>query len=220
MALQHRFQAGLDGREGSLASRVDGQDRGRRTIGAGHVWLAQHRGFFGSLQGGVARALRWLGQTLLVSPVLVLVYWALLGPSPLLAGMVVVGFTSAVVAFFAVLNVFIVLAMIRYVLSSQLTLRLWSLESNGAQAAEQVLFGQAKTPLTTKTGQVISIGAPGDGDILLRELVSRARSVRVFEACDFALRTDDDEYGWPSAASRLPSASAACTRTWCAWATG
>lgn len=194
MALQHRFQAGLDGREWSLTSRVDGRDRGRREIGAGHPWLASHRGFFGGLQGATARALRWLGHALLVSPLLILVYWPLRQLSPVLGGWLVVGFTSTVVLFFAVLNVFIVLAMIRYVLTRQLTLRLWSQDADGVRAAEQLMFAEASSPLTTKTGQVIGIGAPGDGDILVRELVSRALSVRVFEACDFAIRTDDDEY--------------------------
>jgi hypothetical protein len=58
-------------------------------------------------------------------------------------------------------------------------------------AAEKLLFPEALG--TRKTGQVISIGAPADGDIVVRELVSRARHVRILEACDFAIRTDEDE---------------------------
>ena len=194
MALQHRFQAGLDRREWWLAARVDGKDRGRTAIGPGHAWLAQRKGFFGTLQGGVARVLRWVGHGLLASPVLVLVYWVLMQVSPRVAGWLVVGFTSSVVLFFAALNAFIVLAMIRYVLSSQLTLKLWSDAPSDAQAAAKELFRDQKERPTVKTGEVLGIGAPADAGIVLRELVSRAQSVRVSESCDFALRTDDDEY--------------------------
>lgn len=192
MALQHRFQAGLDRREWWLAARVDGKDRARREIGAGHAWLAQRQGFFGSVQGGVARVLRWVGHALIASPVLVLLYWSLRSVNPLLAGWVVVLFVCAVVAFFAALNLFIVVAMIRYVLDSQLTLHLWSADAESEAAAGALLFPDDTRP-TSKTGRVISIGAPADGDIVLRELVSRARHVRVLEACDFAIRTDGDE---------------------------
>lgn len=192
MALQHRFQAGLDRREWWLAARVDGKDRGRKAIGPGHAWLAQRKGFFGTLQGGVARVLRWVGHALIASPVLVLLYWTLESVNPLLAGWVVVLFVCTVVAFFAALNVFIVLAMIRYVLDSQLTLQLWSDDAESQRAAEALLFPEGTRP-TSKTGQVISIGAPADGGIVLRELVSRARHVRVLEACDFAIRTESDE---------------------------
>ncbi|MCA9534484.1 MAG: hypothetical protein KC593_12425 [Myxococcales bacterium] len=191
MALQHRFQAGMDHGTWWLSSRVDGRDAGRRELGREHVWLAPKMGVLGALHGAVARALRFFGYALLASPLLVPLYLVARLVSPLLAGWLVVLFVVAVVGFFAVLNAFIVFALIRYALTSTLTLRLWALGSD--EPPRDRLFSPSRAP-TTVRGEVIRIGAPADGDVVLRDLVSRAKSVRIFEACDFAVYTDSGEY--------------------------
>jgi hypothetical protein len=137
-------------------------------MGPGHAWLAQQKGFFGTLQGGVARVLRWVGHALIASPVLVLLYWSLRSMSPLLAGWVVVLFVCTVVAFFAALK-----RVHRaghdpptcWTASSPLAL--WSADEESQLAAEKLLFPEAALG-TRKTGQVISIGAPADGGIVVR----------------------------------------------------
>jgi hypothetical protein len=198
MALQHRFVAGTNRGTWSLAAHVDGRDRGRRDLLPDHPWLAPKLGLLGHLHGAVARALRTLGYLLLGSPLLVLVYLTLLQLSPVAAGWVVVAFVCTVVAFFATMNAFIFLAAIRYAMTSQLTLRLWTRADSG-EARDRVFhkqeagFAPPDAP-TAVRGEVVLIGAPADGAVVLRELVSRARSVRVVEACDFAVYTDGGEY--------------------------
>jgi hypothetical protein len=197
MALQHRFQAGLDETVGVsqwwLAAHVDRKDRRPRSIGPEHPWLRQKSGFFGTAHAAVARVLRGFGLALLGSPVLVLVHGALVGTNPVAAGWVVVGFVCAVLTFFAALNLFIVIALIRHLLHSQLALHLWDADAADRAAAEALLFPPGTEP-TSRTGSVVSIGAPLDGDVVLRELVSRARNVRVLEASDFAIETDEGEF--------------------------
>ena len=192
MALQHRFQAGKDHGSWWLSSRVDGRDMGRRALSREHVWLAPKKGLLGALHGGVARALRFFGYALMASPLLVPLYLVARLLSPLVAGWLVVLFVAAVVGFFAALNAFIVFALIRYALTSHLTLRLWALGSDEPPRAR--LFPPESRAPTTVRGEVIRIGAPADGNVVLRDLVSRAKSVRIFEACDFALYTDSGEY--------------------------
>lgn len=193
MALQHRFVAGMNRKTWWLSARVDtagGAESWRRDLPSSHPWLAPKVGVLGALHALVARALRFFGYALLTSPVLVPVHLVVRPFSPLAAGWVVVLFACLAVAFFAALNAFILLAAIRYAVSTRDTLRLWSRED--AQEARTFVFGE-KDPHAVR-GEVLSIGAPADGNVVLRELVSRARGVRVLEACDFALYTDSGDY--------------------------
>jgi hypothetical protein len=198
MALQHRFVAGVNRGAWSLASRVDGKDAGRRDLLPQHPWLAPKQGVLGHLHGAVARALRTLGYMLLGSPLLVVVYLVLLQLNAFAAGLVVVAFVCTAAAFFATLNAFIVLAAIRYAMTSSLTLRLWP--KSATDEARALVFAQTSPSLasadepTTARGEVVLIGAPADANVVLRDVVSRPREVRVLEACDFALYTDNGEY--------------------------
>ncbi|MCA9578419.1 MAG: hypothetical protein H6726_23400 [Sandaracinaceae bacterium] len=193
MALQHRFLAGMNRKTWSLSARVDsadGTESSRRELPSSHPWLAPRAGVLGALHALVARALRFFGYALLASPVLVPVHLVIRPFSPVAAGWAVVAFACLAVAFFATLNAFILLSAIRYAVSTRDTLRLWSRAET--DEARTFVFSD-KEPYAVR-GEVLSIGAPADGDVVVRELVSRARGVRVLEACDFAVYTDAGEY--------------------------
>ena len=193
MALLHRFLATEDHNKWSMSVRVDGAEpRPRVELSRSHMWLASPRSVLDAVHAGVARVLRWTGRALLFSPLLVLPQLLFNAVAPAVASGLVVAFVCTVVAFFATLNVFILVAIARFVRAGHVTLRLWGHEAEDVAEARESLF-QDQILAERVRGHVLSIGAPDDEGVVIREVMSRALGVRLLEASDFALETDEGE---------------------------
>lgn len=195
--LQHRIIA-TRGKTWQLRRNIDRKSSATVQV-EDAPWLNAGSTLLSALRGGVARLLRWSGFAVLLSPVLFALPFLVLRQSHEWAGLIVVAFSCTVVIFFALLNAFVLVTLLLHLQGRRRTLRWPSHDLDAFHAATEALAAlvRGRAPygdeLKRVKGRLVSIGAPADGDVLMRGAASRQRDFMAFEASDAALVTDAGE---------------------------